>query len=42
MQIFMPKKVLGKNGINGDYGLMQNRYYLKALYGWTDEEKRTF
>lgn len=32
------KNTLGRNGINGNYGLIKNRYYLQALYGWTDEE----
>ena len=36
------KNDLGKNGINGNFGLIQNRYYLQALYGWSDEEKFAF
>lgn len=35
-------KQLGGNGINGNMGLIVNRYYLKALYGWNDEEKNEF
>lgn len=35
-------EVLGKSGINGNMGLIQNRYYLKALYGWNQEEKMDF
>ena len=31
--------VLGRKGTNGNLGLIRNRYYLKALYGWNDEEK---
>ena len=34
--------VLGRKGTNGNLGLIQNRYYLKALYGWSDEEKFDF
>lgn len=34
--------ILGRKGTNGNLGLIQNRYYLKALYGWTDEEKFDF
>ncbi|MCI8654474.1 MAG: hypothetical protein HFJ48_01155 [Clostridia bacterium] len=33
---------LGRKGINGDFGLIQNRYYLKALYGWNEKEKFNF
>lgn len=36
------KEVLGKKGANKNLGMIQNRYYLKALYGWTDEEKFAF
>ena len=36
------KEILGKKGIIGSYGLIKNRYYLHALYGWTDDEKKTF
>ena len=35
-------EVLGKSGTNGNMGLIQNRYYLKALYGWNQEEKMDF
>lgn len=35
-------KVLGRKGTNGNFGLIKNRYYLKALYGWTDKEKFDF
>lgn len=35
-------KILGRKGSNGNLGLIQNRYYLKHLYGWTDEEKQEF
>lgn len=35
-------KQIGGNGINGNMGLIVNRYYLKALYGWNDEEKINF
>ena len=34
--------ILGRKGTNGNLGLIQNRYYLKALYGWNDEEKFDF
>ena len=34
--------VLGRKGTNGNLGLIKNRYYLKALYGWNDEEKFGF
>lgn len=33
---------LGRKGINGDFGLIKNRYYLKILYGWNDKEKFDF
>ena len=36
------KKILGKNSTNGKLGLIQNRHYLKALYGWEDETKFDF
>lgn len=36
------KEVLGRNGSNGNVGLIKDRYYLKTLYGWTDEEKFNF
>lgn len=35
-------KQIGGKGINGNMGLIVNRYYLKALYGWNDEEKNKF
>ncbi len=35
-------KVLKRNGINGNLGLIKDRYYLQALYGWTQEEKFAF
>lgn len=35
-------EVLGRNGTNGNLGLIQNRYYLKVLYGWTEKEKFDF
>jgi uncharacterized HAD superfamily protein len=34
--------ILGRKGTNGNLGLIQNRYYLKVLYGWTVEEKFKF
>lgn len=33
---------LGRKGINEDFGLIQNRYYLKILYGWSEKEKFNF
>lgn len=36
------REQLGKKGINGNFGLIQNRYYLQALYGWSTEEKFAF
>ena len=36
------KNILGRKGITGAYGLIKNRYYLQALYGWTDEEKKIY
>ncbi len=33
---------LGRIGCNGNFGLIQNRYYLEALYGWSREEKYEF
>lgn len=36
------KEELGRKGVNGVFGLIQNRYYLKALYGWNDKEKFDF
>lgn len=35
-------QVLGKSGCNGKFGSIPNRYYLEALYGWTEEEKKSF
>lgn len=35
-------EVLGRQGTNGNLGLIQNRFYLKVLYGWTDKEKYDF
>ena len=35
-------EVLGRKGTNGNLGLIQNRYYLKVLYGWTEKEKFDF
>lgn len=35
-------QILGRKGINGDLGLIQDRYYLKVLYGWDDETKYDF
>lgn len=35
-------EVLGRKGTNGNLGLIKNRYYLKALYGWTEKEKFDF
>lgn len=35
-------EILGKKGIKGNLGLIQNRYYLNILYGWTDKEKFEF
>lgn len=35
-------QVLGRSGTNGQLGLIQNRYYLKALYGWDDKTKFEF
>ena len=33
---------LGRSGTNGNLGLIQNRYYLKVLYGWDDKTKFDF
>lgn len=33
---------LGRKGITGNLGLIKNRYYLKALYGWDVETKFNF
>jgi len=35
-------KYLGRTGINGNLGLIKNRYYLKALYGWDEKTKFGF
>lgn len=35
-------KILGRKGTNGNLGLIQNRYYLKILYGWDDKTKFDF
>lgn len=35
-------KILGRKGTNGNLGLIQNRYYLKVLYGWDDKTKFDF
>ena len=35
-------EVLGRKGTNGNLGRIENRYYLKILYGWTVEEKFAF
>lgn len=36
------REVLGRDGIVGNFGLIQNRYYLEALYGWNAKEKYGF
>ncbi|MBR4110429.1 MAG: hypothetical protein IKK43_01910 [Clostridia bacterium] len=36
------KNILGKSGINGNFGLITNRYYLNTLYGWDDKTKQDF
>jgi len=36
------KNILGKSGINGNFGLITNRYYLNTLYGWNDKTKHDF
>lgn len=36
------KEVLGKDEIKNSLGLIKNRYYLKAIYGWNDREKFDF
>jgi len=33
---------LGRTGSKGNLGLIRSRYYMKALYGWTEEEKCAF
>lgn len=35
-------QILGRKGTNGNLGLIQNRYYLKVLYGWDDKTKFEF
>lgn len=35
-------EVVGGKGTNGNLGLITNRYYLKALYGWNDKTKFQF
>lgn len=35
-------EVLGHTGTNGNLGLIENRYYLKILYGWGEETKFSF
>ncbi len=35
-------KILGRKGTNGNFGLITNRYYIKALYGWDDKTKFDF
>lgn len=35
-------EVVGGTGINGNLGLITNRYYLKILYGWDDKTKFEF
>ncbi len=35
-------EVVGGKGTNGNLGLITNRYYLKALYGWDDKTKFSF
>lgn len=35
-------KILGRNGTNGNLGLIKDRYYLKVLYGWDDQTKFDF
>jgi len=35
-------EILGRKGTNGNLGLIQNRYYLKVLYGWDDKTKSDF
>ena len=36
------RDILGKKGITGSYGSIKNRYYLRALYGWTEDEIKKF
>ena len=35
-------QILGRKGSNGKFGRIPNRYYLEALYGWSQEEKYDF
>lgn len=35
-------EVLGKSGTNGNLGLIKDRYYLEALYGWDRKTKYDF
>ena len=35
-------QILGRKGTNGNLGLIQNRYYLKVLYGWDEKTKFDF
>jgi len=35
-------KILGRKGSNGNLGLIKNRYYLEALYGWDKITKFNF
>ncbi len=35
-------QVLGRKTTKNTLGLIQNRYYLKAIYGWNDNEKFDF
>lgn len=35
-------QILGRKGTNGNLGLIKNRYYLEALYGWDEKTKFDF
>ncbi len=35
-------QILGGKGTNGNLGLIQNRYYIKVLYGWDEKTKFDF
>lgn len=35
-------EILGRCGINENFGLIQNRYYLNVLYGWDNKTKFDF
>ena len=35
-------QVLGRKGSNGNFGLIHDFHYLKALYGWDEETKFAF